>query len=324
MPPSRYETLSSSDEPFVCLCCSNYQLRKELAQVKSELSVATALTDTVESLKMEVKQLKETLAAVTSELSSLRSNRPPSKSTYASMAAARGPAQQARHRTLANKDANRSNWAPSTTSTTTTAATTSTLTSATATGTAHVVKAKAQKMPRAKVPGVIRVWGTKKDASTTVVMQTVRQLTQLDSKKRLSVKRKFHEGKAGQRDRWWFLIRGSEAVLNELESLWNCVSLQVGWKLEECTKPCGDSGDGTTNVSRGAGPCEGSSVVAALNDSSNSPIPANTSSPGTSGEAPSSQSVDMKTYDIDINTHKTVSDNSHHNTQDSPLAMGTD
>ena len=48
VPPCHYKTLSTSDEPFICLCCSNYQLRKELAQVKMELSGATALADAVE------------------------------------------------------------------------------------------------------------------------------------------------------------------------------------------------------------------------------------------------------------------------------------
>lgn len=103
VPPCRYKALSESDEPFVCLCCSNSQLRRELSQVKMELSVAAALADAVELLKMEVKQLKETLAATTSELSSLRSNRPPARSTYASKAAARRPAQQARNRTATNR-----------------------------------------------------------------------------------------------------------------------------------------------------------------------------------------------------------------------------
>ena len=140
------------------------------------------------------------------------------------------------------------------------------------------------------------------------------------------MKRKFYEGEPGQRDRWWFLIRGSEAVLNELEGLWNCVSLQVGWKLEECTKPCENGGDDTTSASdhEKASQHAGPSVVAALSDCSNSPTPANVNNPGTSGETPSSQSVDMKTCDTDVNANETVSDNSHHNSQDGPPTMGTD
>ena len=219
VPPSRYKTLSSSDEPFVCLCCSNYQLRKELAQVKSELSVATALTDAVEALKLEVKQLKETLAAATSELSSLRSNRPPAKSTYASKAAARRPAQQARHRNLTNKDANRSNQTPSPSEPTDT----------TATHSADIPARTSRE--RVPVEGVRRVWGTLKATSTTAVASTLQKLTTVGNQ--ILVRKKTRS----DTNRWWFLLKGTEPLLCKLESEWDKVSLQTNWKLEPCTKP---------------------------------------------------------------------------------------
>ena len=99
VPPSRYKFLSTSDEPFVCLCCSNIQLRKELTHLRSELRDAlelytngphrqqiSDLTGTVAALKMEVSQLKEALSAVSSELTSFSASK---NSTYASKAAAR-------------------------------------------------------------------------------------------------------------------------------------------------------------------------------------------------------------------------------------------
>ena len=54
------------------------------------------------------------------------------------------------------------------------------------------------------------------------------------------MKRKLIEGRYGRRDRWWFLLHGPESILDELSSAWSNVSLQVGWKLEECTKPSED------------------------------------------------------------------------------------
>ena len=90
---------------------------------------------------------------------------------------------------------------------------------------------------RVKISGVRRVWGTKKDAPSSVVLQTVRQLTKADPENKLTVKRKFKEGRYGRRDRWWFLLHGPETILEELSSAWITVSLQVGWKLEDCTKP---------------------------------------------------------------------------------------
>ena len=91
------------------------------------------------------------------------------------------------------------------------------------------------------------------------------------------MKRKFRDGESGRRDRWWFLIRGSEAALGELESLWNCVSLQVGWKLEMCTKPSNDeSKEANGNVHANHNNEES---IDALNGSSNSPAPTNASNP---------------------------------------------
>ena len=216
VPPSRYKTLSTSDEPFVCLCCSNSQLRKELAQVKSELSVATALADAVELLKMEVKQLKETLSAATSELSSLRSNSHSTKSTYASMAAARRPAQQPRNRTVANKVANRNNRTPKPSEPTDT------------TVTHGAAPASRERVP---VEGVRRVWGTLKATPTTAVASTLQKLTTVGSQ--LSVRKKTRP----DTNRWWFLLKGTEPLLRQLEGEWDKVSMQTNWKLEPCTKP---------------------------------------------------------------------------------------
>ena len=100
---------------------------------------------------------------------------------------------------------------------------------------------------RVRIPGIRRIWGTKKDAPPVTVLQTVRQLTKADSEKKLTVKRKFKEGGPGRRDRWWFLLHGSESILEELSSAWSSVSLQLGWKLEDCTKPNEDRADAQEN-----------------------------------------------------------------------------
>ena len=157
---------------------------------------------------------------------------------------------------------------------------------------------------RVTVPGVKRVWGTKKDASTTVVLQTIRQLTKIDPEKKLTVKRKFKEGDSGRRDRWWFLVRGSEAVLEELECLWSNVALQVGWKLEVCTKPSDDDGelDAGSNAteSDGAKCVESESASNTALNSSDCP-PCNTNSPEMSTATCSSQPNDTQTSSATIN-----------------------
>ena len=183
-------------------------------------------------------------------------------------------------------------------------------------------KVNQQKVARVKVPGVRRVWGTKKDASTTVVLQTISQLTKIDPEKGLTVKRKFQEGVSGRRDRWWFLIRSSEAILGELEGLWSCVSLQVGWKLEECTKPSNENKENEdTIVSENVH--ANSNNVEALDDSSNSPAPTNANSPKSSTNQPN----DMETGNVDINNsipNQSVSHSSHHNSASTASFENTD
>lgn len=92
------------------------------------------------------------------------------------------------------------------------------------------------KPERVVVPGVRRIWGTLKSASTTAVSSTLNKLTTLGSQ--LAVKKKVRSGSAGSH--WWFLVKGSEEVLKKLEE-WNRVSLQINWKLELCTTPKNDS-----------------------------------------------------------------------------------
>lgn len=36
------------------------------------------------------------------------------------------------------------------------------------------------------------------------------------------------------RTHWWFIVKGSESDLEELEKEWDRVQLQTGWKLEMC------------------------------------------------------------------------------------------
>ena len=91
------------------------------------------------------------------------------------------------------------------------------------------------KPERVVVPGVRRIWGTLKYASIAAVSSTLNKLTTLGSQ--LTVRKKVKPG--GKH--WWFLIKGTEEVLKNLEEEWVRVSLQINWKLEPCTRPKNDS-----------------------------------------------------------------------------------
>ena len=43
--------------------------------------------------------------------------------------------------------------------------------------------------------------------------------------------------------KWWFLLKGKEDVLVDLEGQRNSIELQTKWKLEPCFKPAPDAGD---------------------------------------------------------------------------------
>ena len=51
-----------------------------------------------------------------------------------------------------------------------------------------------------------------------------------------SIKRK-HRQLALGRIRWWFVLKGDEQVLTQLEDEWERVCFQLSWKLEPSFKP---------------------------------------------------------------------------------------
>ena len=87
-----------------------------------------------------------------------------------------------------------------------------------------------------KFQGVRRVWGTMRSTSSTAVTSTLKKLTTCGDK--LSVKRRNRTTDNGREKSWWFLIKGQEDVLCELENEWDgSVGLQTNWKLESCYGP---------------------------------------------------------------------------------------
>lgn len=86
---------------------------------------------------------------------------------------------------------------------------------------------------KVSIPGVRKVWGTMKACTTQTVSTTIAQLCPSVAGK-LQLRRKFKTNDNGRVTRWWFLIRGEEEVLIELKQIWERVSIQTSWRLEEC------------------------------------------------------------------------------------------
>ena len=75
VPPPLYKTLSNSDEPFICIVCTNLHLKREIVQLKRELSCLTDIRDKYSTLTAEVATLRQLV-------NSLKTSMPP-KRTYA-------------------------------------------------------------------------------------------------------------------------------------------------------------------------------------------------------------------------------------------------
>ena len=69
--------------------------------------------------------------------------------------------------------------------------------------------------------------------TTQTVSTTIAQLCPTVAGK-LQLRRKFKTNDNGRITRSSFLIRGEEDVLVELQQIWECVSIQTSWRLEEC------------------------------------------------------------------------------------------
>ena len=86
------------------------------------------------------------------------------------------------------------------------------------------------------VSGARRVWGTLQSATLYAVRATIVKLTKCIEADDLRVKRKCGLTNSGK-TKWWFVLHGKEEMLKSLEENWSKVSVQTGWRLEQCTKP---------------------------------------------------------------------------------------
>ena len=83
------------------------------------------------------------------------------------------------------------------------------------------------------VTGARRIWGTMRNTTTPAVLSAIRKLTTIGDK--ISVRRKTKEYDG--HSRWWFIVKGEEEQLKELDGEWDRVMIQTSWKLEPCYMP---------------------------------------------------------------------------------------
>ena len=86
-------------------------------------------------------------------------------------------------------------------------------------------------LEKERVLSVGRIWGTRKDTSTSAVVKILKQYTSVGNK--VAIQRKFRR-LANDRLHWWYLIRSDESILEVLDSEWERVKStteSARWKL---------------------------------------------------------------------------------------------
>ena len=96
---------------------------------------------------------------------------------------------------------------------------------------------KASKPSWVQVKGARKIWGTMKSATTAVVANALKTLTKMPPNS-LTIKRKYRTvtNDPKQVTRWWFVVRGEECLLEQLQASWQSVNIQTSWKLEPVLK----------------------------------------------------------------------------------------
>ena len=90
---------------------------------------------------------------------------------------------------------------------------------------------KSSPPPRVQVVGARKVWGF---TSEHAISTAVNKLTTLGDKEIKTIRR--FRRYPGSKPRWWFVLKGGEDVLTDLERQWNEIELQTKWKLEPCLR----------------------------------------------------------------------------------------
>ncbi len=89
------------------------------------------------------------------------------------------------------------------------------------------------KTPRVSITGARKIWGTLKATTTAGVANALKVLAKVPPNT-ISIKRKYKtaNGDSKRFTRWWFVVRGDEKVLEQLQADWEAVRVQTAWKLE--------------------------------------------------------------------------------------------
>ena len=207
---TRFAELSDDSMPFYCPSCASDKHTQELAELKTAMA---ALVLEVEQLKSSVHTLSSTVQPAEGDERTwsqvVQKKRKPKKPRQA-----QGADQSAEERARKRTDVSDQRLS----------------------GTGESRGSSREQAPpsqKEKVVGARRIWGTLRTTTVATVTSALSRLTSVGDK--LQIRRKF-KTTTGNRIRWWFVVRGSEEDLCNLENEWDRIKIQTSWKLEVCYK----------------------------------------------------------------------------------------
>ena len=225
VPPELFTTLTTSDVSFHCLTCSNTSLQQEVAVLTMAIRRMQETLDIIPKLRDENAALSRELAELREKQNSTSVAKESSASapSYAQVTGVR-PSRRRRNNKPAKqgKDKNQEHSAqPSSTQQFETRSDQSQ---------AQLRQLEHSHGPLVSEKGARKVWNTYKIVTASAISHAINTITGISN---LTVKRKYRRNASNNSvSIWWFVIRGEEAVLEQLDSVWSQVQLQTKWELK--------------------------------------------------------------------------------------------
>ena len=214
---ARFDRISTSEAPFLCHDC---EAEAQCDAIDSLQNEAAALRAEVVELKNALQEAENRAICLTDSMPK-SSNPEPEQSTSWSTAVQRGSkGKQSRPH---QQRQNRNSRLPTT-------------------GHEQVLdkpvrdkqpgKAPAKGRDMQPVLGKRRIWGTLKQCNAGAVQRAIHQFPTVPDSS-IEVRRKYKTLK-NAKQRWWYVLKAEEELLQRLDGEWEGVKLQTGWKLEPC------------------------------------------------------------------------------------------
>ena len=162
--PTLYEELSTSTDPFICLSCTNIELRKEIKLLRREL-------DNMNAVRLQVSALEAEVTALRNDMNSSRSSKQQSSSVHVHPNNTNAKRTYARALTSTVRSAVRSANSTHASPLSVAAYTTATQQEQRADN-----DTRRSYRPRVKVDGARKIWGTVPTCSSRAVSTTISKL----------------------------------------------------------------------------------------------------------------------------------------------------